>query len=131
MLSVLHIACPFFFINEDSVFDSSKMPIEEKTNKTKHKQGNVPIQHNKEETMQHHTSQKAQTRHHPPARLPKETVDDAEQRQRVLVCYYSQRKCKTVDQTHGICGVVYVPFPVLHVYTAVSSYICLWVLLFS
>jgi hypothetical protein len=43
----------------------------------------------------------------------------------------SQRKWRKVDQTHGICGVVYVPFAVLHVYTAVSNYICLWLLLFS
>jgi hypothetical protein len=78
----------FVFINKDSVFDLSKMPIEEKTNKTKHKQGNVPIQHNKEELMQHHTDQKAQTtRHHPMARLLGDTVDDAAKRQHVLLRY--------------------------------------------
>jgi hypothetical protein len=46
------------------------MPTEQNTNKTKHKQGNVPIQHNKEEPKQHHTGQKAQTTiHHPPGRV--------------------------------------------------------------
>ena len=74
--------------------------------------------------MQHHTSQRAQTTryiihrhgHQKTLSMTQGSVIDT-------MLLKSQGKCKTVDQTY-VWSKAFVPFAVLHVYTAGSSCIC-------
>lgn len=68
----------FVFIHEDSVFDLSKTPNEEKTNKTKHKdrQRANSTQQRRTHAVAHKPTSTTNHIHHPPARPPEDTAED-------------------------------------------------------
>lgn len=102
-----------------------KCLMKKRSTKPNTKTGNVPIQHNKGEPMQYHTSQQAQTTTyiiHPPARPPEDTVDDDEQR--MLVTKRSAKVQDSGPDARYVWNKASVPFRVLHVHTAVSKCIC-------
>jgi len=78
MLSVNTVPVFFVFIHEDSVLDLSKMPTEEKTNKTKHKnrQSTHSTQQRRTHAALHKPTGTNNQIHHPTERPPEDTVDD-------------------------------------------------------